>query len=306
MNSRRNERRKRLHLMKMMQRNERIMDPHQDFKLNLVEPPYIAQETESWALAKGGPKEARGWYSGITPCPEKIWILQRDDTVWMSNSPLEVESQYLPIVAAKGTVVIGGLGMGWVAWNIASKPDVEKTIVIELDDELADAFPQMVGLESEDDLPFEIFRGNALETTTEDLGVERVDLLYMDIWPSIADDRALEDTRAAYANIPADKVFWWTQEVAIADYAGEKRGTDSGNPYVRATKLDVREYIEHSELPLAGPELHRYFHILVERARYHHYLTAIELHAGVVLEEDGYPRLITDTDGKIITDPRRD
>lgn len=281
-------RKERKRLERKMKRNEKILPPLGVFE----DPPYQAQETESWKLAKGGPNEARGWFSGITPLPDGIWILKRGETTWMSNSPLERESQYLPILAATGNVVVGGLGMGWVAWNMAIKTDVERVIVIEMDNELADAFPTMLGMKSEDELPFEIYRGNALTTTIDDLGLQHVDLLYMDIWPNINQTEAPEDTKTAYGNIPADKVFWWTQELEIADFAGEKRDTHPGNPYVTVTKKDVKDYIKHIGLPLSGLELVDNFNVLVERARYHTNMTGLELTAGIQLEENGYPRIV--------------
>ena len=73
------------------------------------------------------PQQAGLWELTVTPltiCPgywgppravENMAALHRGGDVWMSLTPLEMESQALGIEAARGHVVIMGLGMGWAA-----------------------------------------------------------------------------------------------------------------------------------------------------------------------------------------------
>ncbi len=58
--------------------------------------------------------------------------------VWMSLTPMEMISQRRGIQAASGTVVIGGLGMGWFLRKVCEKPEVEKVIVVEHSQDLLD------------------------------------------------------------------------------------------------------------------------------------------------------------------------
>lgn len=66
------------------------------------------------------------------------WLGERPDDktegpaqVWMSLTPQEIESQYMPIALATGRVGIGGLGLGYAARRILSKPDVDEVVVYE-------------------------------------------------------------------------------------------------------------------------------------------------------------------------------
>jgi hypothetical protein len=56
---------------------------------------------------------------------------QIDGKVWMSITPMEIESQYMPIMLAQGRVGVGGLGLGYAALRIASKPEVSHVTVYE-------------------------------------------------------------------------------------------------------------------------------------------------------------------------------
>lgn len=58
--------------------------------------------------------------------------------VWMSLTPNEMISQRPGIMAAHGTVMMGGLGMGWFLRKLCEKESVERVIVVERSQELLD------------------------------------------------------------------------------------------------------------------------------------------------------------------------
>lgn len=60
--------------------------------------------------------------------------------VWMSLTPMEVFTLREGISLAKGTVVIGGLGMGYLLRKVCEKATVERVIVVEQSRELLDWF----------------------------------------------------------------------------------------------------------------------------------------------------------------------
>ncbi|MGL5087285.1 MAG: hypothetical protein ACRC68_16485 [Clostridium sp.] len=61
-----------------------------------------------------------------------ILELHGPNNVWMRLTPLEIESSYMPIKFAKGKVCIVGLGLGYVAQEMAKKKEVEEVIVYEI------------------------------------------------------------------------------------------------------------------------------------------------------------------------------
>jgi hypothetical protein len=58
--------------------------------------------------------------------------------VWMSMTPAEMLSQRRGVQAAEGTVVLGGLGLGWLLRKVCEKPSVERVLVVEKSQELLD------------------------------------------------------------------------------------------------------------------------------------------------------------------------
>jgi hypothetical protein len=58
--------------------------------------------------------------------------------VWMSMTPAEMLSQRSGVQSAEGTVVLGGLGLGWLLRKVCEKPSVERVIVVEKSQELLD------------------------------------------------------------------------------------------------------------------------------------------------------------------------
>lgn len=58
--------------------------------------------------------------------------------VWMSLTPMEMMTQRSAVEMASHTVVIGGLGLGWLLRKVCQKAEVERVIVVEKSQELLD------------------------------------------------------------------------------------------------------------------------------------------------------------------------
>lgn len=167
----------------------------------------------NWRLREGGIVLTRGYWS--PPQLVEMVALTRGGETWMSLSPVEVESQYVGVEAARGSVVIMGLGMGWAAAACALKPDVDAVTVIERD-------PDVIAMHAELDLfgrlpdgvgaKVRIVAGDALEWRADG----PVDLLMPDIWLPLMSDGRIDEVRRMQANVGAASVYFWGQELEIA------------------------------------------------------------------------------------------
>lgn len=116
----------------------------------------------------------------------------RDLSVWMSLTPMETFTLREGISLAKGTVVIGGLGMGYLLRKVCEKPNVQRVIVVEQSRELLEWFGNRIC--AEQPKVTDVICGDAYQQ----LGKFDVETRYLfDIWPMYEDAIADPTFRAA-------------------------------------------------------------------------------------------------------------
>jgi ribosomal protein S18 acetylase RimI-like enzyme len=230
------------------------------FTTDLYLPGYRETRIGQWKLTRTGFCLDRGYYSGLCGVNGMPVLMRigtgdgehrQDWETWMSLSPHEIESQELGCRYARGHTVVMGLGMGWVAINMALNPAVEKVTVIERDPEVIELFQQARAL---DGLPDEvgdkivIVLADALEWRPQ----EPVDFLYADIWRCLEEPQTLDEVRRMQANVRAQCIYFWGQELAIHALAARKpEACADGGEWAEAVRRCVAETIA---LPLLIPD----------------------------------------------------
>jgi len=185
------------------------------------------------------------------------WMFERKTgnkwVKWMSLTPMELESHMPHIAAARGTVVVAGLGMGMYLYNILRKPEVTRVIVLERDKAVVKLLSHTA--------QFTTWQGSSkLELVIGDAFNYRpdfpVDYLYADIWEFLGDERALPDTQILQANIQAKEVGFWGQEWDYIDYLRVRNlpGTLDRN----CNLATYQAFCQEIGLPLVERESKRY------------------------------------------------
>jgi hypothetical protein len=154
------------------------------------------------------------------------------------------------IAAAKGTVVVAGLGMGFYVYNIIRRPEVERVIVVEKDRDLVRLFDRAIDrLQWKGRNKFELVIKDALEYKPD----HHVDFLYADIWPFLGDSEALSLTKQIQANIKAEQVGFWGQEFDFATWLIEHKLRIE-----RASLEQYRGFCRDTGLPLVEQDNRKY------------------------------------------------
>lgn len=159
-------------------------------------------------------------------------------------TPMEIEGQELGCRHAIGHVVVMGLGMGWAAVNAALNPAVTRVTVVEFDTEVIEAV-RFAGLIEQ--LPPEatdkitILQGDAYEFVPG----TPADTLTADIWLPLFGATRDAEVRRMHANTGGSRVYFWGQEMVIAD-----RAHRAGLPLTNQT---VARIAAEMALPLIGP-----------------------------------------------------
>ena len=95
-------------------------------------PPYRIGGVGAWELKRQVQPVLRRYFRGLQACTEN-YLLVRKNRVWMSLSPVEVESLAPHVAHMRGHVVIAGLGMGLALYNALLRPAVQRVSVLEGD-----------------------------------------------------------------------------------------------------------------------------------------------------------------------------
>lgn len=226
------------------------------FSSDLYMPRYLDGRVGRWKLTRTGFCLDHGYHSGLWGV-QGMPVLMRDNSgtgerweTWMSLSPHEIESQELGCRHAFGHSVVMGLGMGWVAVNIALNPAVGKVTVIERDPEVIELFRlsgALDGLAADITAKIRIIRTDALAWQPD----EPVDFLYADIWRCLEEPQTLDDIRTMQANVQADCIYFWGQELTIHALAAKEHESCSHGEWQEAIRQCVVNTIA---LPLLLPE----------------------------------------------------
>lgn len=118
-----------------------------------------------------------------------------EDRIWMSYTPMEVLTCRSGIMRATGTVLLGGLGIGYMLRKVCAKPSVKRVIVVEKSKELLSWFGRR--LCSEYPKVSDVICGDALQHLDGRHGSETRYLI--DIWSGYGGnghEREIRDARS--------------------------------------------------------------------------------------------------------------
>jgi hypothetical protein len=159
-------------------------------------PSYRTGRVGAWELKRQYQPVLRGYFRGLQSCAEN-YLLIREDRVWMSLSPVQIESLAPHAVHMRGHVVIAGLGMALALYNALLRPAVRRVSVLERDSEVIALFPAITGSSWPGPGRFSIEQVDAREWRSP----EPVDYVYADIWDKIGASEAAADTRIMCRNL---------------------------------------------------------------------------------------------------------
>jgi hypothetical protein len=184
---------------------------------------YVAAELEFY----GHPKEVDGpvaidYVRPFGPVPDFLNVQFRigefevprliaGSTLWMTLTPMEVQSHFIPVTLAHGKVAVGGLGLGYAALRMASKILVEEVVVFEKDEKIIDWFrsahagrPEMAKIE--------LVHGDAVQNIVR--RAHEFDFAYVDTYEKMLEEQVEEDMKALIP-IFHYRVHFWGQEIVL-------------------------------------------------------------------------------------------
>ncbi len=176
---------------------------------------YKAYEAFTYDEIKVNPK----YYEEITPFGyfdkrfDYLAII-KDETIWMSLIPHEINSMKEDINKAYGKVVIFGLGLGYFAHQISLKEDVNQIIIVENDKKIIDIFNKYLLPHFQYKEKIIIIYEDAFHYLNKGFDA---DFLYIDIYHNVEDGLPLYLKIKQYEkHYPYVTFAYWIEESFIA------------------------------------------------------------------------------------------
>lgn len=147
-------------------------------------------------------------YKNFLESIDNVPILSIDNQIWMSITPMEIESHYMPKKLAGGRVGVGGLGLGYFTQSILDDDAVEEVIVYETDKNIINLYLENFGNHKKLTIKNEDVRN---------INGEYFDFFYNDIYPTQMDFQAIEDMAILNNNNDISFYHFWTLEHMILE-----------------------------------------------------------------------------------------
>lgn len=206
----------------------------------LTIPEYQEGQHGEWVLEHRDGILMRGYFTFLQSASPN-YVLRKGETVWMSLTPMELESQAHHAIAACGHTVIMGLGMGLLLYNVIQKDSVRQVTVVERDPEIVELLHQIANPQSWTGWDkVKIVIADALEWKPD----EPVDFLSVDIWSKLGAMSLRSDGQQIQNHVQAQQVALWGQELDFITFLSEEG-------YEPPPTLEqYHDYIETIEIPL--------------------------------------------------------
>ena len=114
--------------------------------------------------------------------------LTEGNNIWMSLNPNEIETMKPFINKAKGNVLVLGLGMGYVPFMMANKPEVKSITIIEKDHEIIGLFNSLIYPSFKNKEKIKIIEDDAINYVRKQ---NNFDYIFADLWHSPEDGLSL-------------------------------------------------------------------------------------------------------------------
>lgn len=158
-------------------------------------------------------------YAEITPLgyfekPFPYLAVVKNDTIWMSVIPHEIETMKQPIRNAHGKVLVLGLGLGYYLFNILSKKEVSKVDVVEYDEKIINLFNKYLLDKFPCKDKLHIIHDDAFKYLEVAKGY---DYIFSDIWHNVGDGEMMYLKIKAYESRFKNSQFdYWIETSIIA------------------------------------------------------------------------------------------
>lgn len=148
----------------------------------------------------------------------KFPAILENDRIWMTITPNEIETMTEAVDHAFRNVLTYGLGLGYFAYMVSEKENVESITVVEVNEDVIHLFTEYVLPQFTHPEKVQIIKGDAFEYAQKQMPKANFDFVFTDLWHDVSDGKDMYLRMKQYENQCPKTVFSYWIEKSILCY----------------------------------------------------------------------------------------
>jgi hypothetical protein len=141
-----------------------------------------------------------------------------NDRIWMTITPNEIQTMKEPVEQAFGHVLTYGLGLGYYAYMVSEKTNVESVTIVEANEDVIRLFTQYVLPQFKHAQKIKIIKADAFEYAQKHMSKANYDFVFTDLWHDVSDGIDMYLKMKKYEKLTPNTVFTYWIEKSILCY----------------------------------------------------------------------------------------
>ena len=150
--------------------------------------------------------------------PFKFPAVLENDRIWMTITPNEIETMKEAVAGASGKVLTYGLGLGYYAYMVSKKEDVDSITIVDKNEDVIRLFKTHILPQFPHADKVRIVKADAFDYAKNQMPKENYDFVFTDLWHDVSDGIDLYLKMKKYEKFCTNSVFSYWIEKSILCY----------------------------------------------------------------------------------------
>ncbi len=140
-----------------------------------------------------------------------------DGNEWMTLTPVDLDTSDYAIERARGKVVTFGLGLGYYAYMVSEKENVDSITVVEKSPDVIALFERYILPQFSHPEKVRVVNADAFEYAEEVMPTEKFDVAFVDTWRDASDGAPMYERMKALEYLSPDTEFlYWIENFLVS------------------------------------------------------------------------------------------
>jgi hypothetical protein len=141
-----------------------------------------------------------------------------EDRIWMTITPNEINTMKEPVEQAFGHVLTYGLGLGYYAYMVSEKANVESVTIVEANEDVIGLFTKYILPQFKNAPKVKIIKADAFVYARDHMSEGNYDFVFTDLWHDVSDGIDMYLKMKKYEQQTPNTVFTYWIEKSILCY----------------------------------------------------------------------------------------